>query len=84
MAHSVDISMISPPTSSSISTDQDPFGQLPPLLPPLRSTQVLKPLTAFPGGILHKKRKLYHDISKNHYFRSNACLCVLIPQKFFV
>ncbi|KAI8126004.1 Glucose transporter type 1 [Lucilia cuprina] len=48
MAHSVDISMISPPTSSSISTDQDPFGQLPPLLPPLRSTQVLKPLTGFP------------------------------------
>ena len=51
MAHSVDISMISPPTSSSISTDQDPFGQLPPLLPPLRSTQVLKPLTGFPGGL---------------------------------
>uniref|UniRef100_A0A1I8PVZ6 Uncharacterized protein n=1 Tax=Stomoxys calcitrans TaxID=35570 RepID=A0A1I8PVZ6_STOCA len=48
MAHSVDISMISPPTSSSISNDQDPFGQLPPLLPPLRSTQVLQPLTVFP------------------------------------
>ncbi|XP_054084370.1 uncharacterized protein LOC128921296 isoform X2 [Zeugodacus cucurbitae] len=47
MATSGDISMISPP-SSSISNGQDPFGQLPPLPPPLRSTQVLQPLTVFP------------------------------------
>ncbi|SPP84932.1 blast:Glucose transporter type 1 [Drosophila guanche] len=39
--------IISPPTSS-ISNDQDPFGQLPPLPPPLRSTQVLQPLSVFP------------------------------------
>ncbi|EDV97447.1 GH16875 [Drosophila grimshawi] len=47
MATNGDISMISPPTSS-ISNDQDPFGQLPPLPPPLRSTQVLQPLSVFP------------------------------------
>ncbi|KAI8039264.1 hypothetical protein M5D96_007987 [Drosophila gunungcola] len=47
MATIGDISMISPPTSS-ISNDQDPFGQLPPLPPPLRSTQVLQPLSVFP------------------------------------
>ncbi|TDG48505.1 hypothetical protein AWZ03_005049 [Drosophila navojoa] len=47
MATCGDISMISPPTSS-ISNDQDPFGQLPPLPPPLRSTQVLQPLSVFP------------------------------------
>lgn len=49
MATNGDISMISPPTSS-ISNDQDPFGQLPPLPPPLRSTQVLQPLSVFPGA----------------------------------
>lgn len=49
MATIGDISMISPPTSS-ISNDQDPFGQLPPLPPPLRSTQVLQPLSVFPGA----------------------------------
>nr|NP_728558.5 glucose transporter 1, isoform S [Drosophila melanogaster]AAN11454.5 glucose transporter 1, isoform S [Drosophila melanogaster] len=47
MATIGDLSMISPPTSS-ISNDQDPFGQLPPLPPPLRSTQVLQPLSVFP------------------------------------
>ncbi|XP_033149451.1 uncharacterized protein LOC108598023 isoform X7 [Drosophila busckii] len=47
MATNGDMSMISPPTSS-ISNDQDPFGQLPPLPPPLRSTQVLQPLSVFP------------------------------------
>ncbi|KAH8398740.1 hypothetical protein KR222_002529 [Zaprionus bogoriensis] len=47
MATNGDISMISPPTSS-ISNEQDPFGQLPPLPPPLRSTQVLQPLSVFP------------------------------------
>ncbi|XP_055910923.1 glucose transporter type 1 [Eupeodes corollae] len=47
MAAYGDISMISPP-SSSISNGQDPFGQLPPLPPPLRSTQVIQPLSVFP------------------------------------
>ncbi|KAI9588154.1 hypothetical protein GQX74_004000 [Glossina fuscipes] len=54
MATSGDLSMISPPTSSSISNEQDPFGQLPPLLPPLRSTQVLQPITVFPVSNLNE------------------------------
>ncbi|XP_068142560.1 glucose transporter type 1-like isoform X8 [Drosophila tropicalis] len=48
MASIGDISMISSPPTSSNSNDQEPFGQLPPLPPPLRSTQVLQPLSVFP------------------------------------
>lgn len=58
MATIGDLSMISPPTSS-ISNDQDPFGQLPPLPPPLRSTQVLQPLSVFPGA-----RHLFWNFSR--------------------
>uniref|UniRef100_T1GE09 Uncharacterized protein n=1 Tax=Megaselia scalaris TaxID=36166 RepID=T1GE09_MEGSC len=39
-------SMISPPSSNS--NGDEPFGQLPPLPPPLRSTEILQPLTVFP------------------------------------
>ncbi|XP_055373540.1 glucose transporter type 1 isoform X9 [Condylostylus longicornis] len=47
MAANAKASMISPP-SSSLSNGQDPSEQLPPLPPPLRSTQALQPLTIFP------------------------------------
>lgn len=86
MATIGDLSMISPPTSS-ISNDQDPFGQLPPLPPPLRSTQVLQPLSVFPGA-----RHLFWNFSRYFtifwitfcifgcctYVRQCVCLCLFV------
>ncbi|EAT44949.1 AAEL003707-PA, partial [Aedes aegypti] len=51
MAANGDPSMISPP--SSISNGPEP--QLPPLPPPLRSTQVLQPLSVFPVTTLSQE-----------------------------
>lgn len=51
MAANGEASMISP--QSSISNGQEPTEQIPPLPPPLRSTQILQPLSVFPGAILH-------------------------------
>lgn len=76
MATNGDISMISPPTSS-ISNDQDPFGQLPPLPPPLRSTQVLQPLSVFPGA----------ETIKLHLYSCNCSpvsICVVVAFDVFV
>lgn len=76
MATNGDISMISPPTSS-ISNDQDPFGQLPPLPPPLRSTQVLQPLSVFPGA----------ETIKLHLYSCNCSpvsICVVVAFAVFV
>uniref|UniRef100_A0A182NI56 Uncharacterized protein n=1 Tax=Anopheles dirus TaxID=7168 RepID=A0A182NI56_9DIPT len=55
MATNGDPSMISPP--SSISNGPEP--QLPPLPPPLRSTQVLQPLsTVYPGPVINAQADL--------------------------
>jgi len=60
--------------SSSNSTGQEP--QLPPLLPPLRSTQhILQPLTVFPGA--ENRFFTYAARATNFYSRLLlACLCV--------
>lgn len=83
MATIGDLSMISPPTSS-ISNDQDPFGQLPPLPPPLRSTQVLQPLSVFPGA-----RQLFWNFSRYftiflNYFLHIWVLYICAPMCVFV
>jgi hypothetical protein len=48
MAANGNLSMISPPSSTSNGLEP----QLPPLLPPLRSTQILQPFTVYHPGLI--------------------------------
>jgi hypothetical protein len=61
--------------SSSNSNGQEP--QLPPLLPPLRSTQhILQPLTVFPGA-----KTIFAQ--KTNFSFSSVVLIFYIPRTFF-